>query len=124
MGEGRYSVAKNIKNKEVIKMPKKGKNNRKEKIMLEEMVNAANELNSALGLEPEIDVELPIDKLLEKLKEAANLLMEDDELSEKTMDMLNKLSQISEEEESTKPKLLRKEVKKTRKVKKPRKLTT
>ena len=103
-------------------MPKKGKNNR-EKIMLEEMVNAANELNSALGLEPEIDVELPIDKLLEKLKEAANLLMEDDELSEKTMDMLNKLSQISEEEESTKPKLLRKEVKKTRKVKKPRKLT-
>jgi len=124
MGEGRYSVAKNIKNKEVIKMPKKGKNNRKEKIMLEEMVNAANELNSALGLEPEIDVELPIDKLLEKLKEAANLLMEDDELSEKTMDILNKLSQISEEEESTKPKLLRKEVKKTRKVKKPRKLTT
>jgi len=123
MGEGRYSMAKNIiKNKEVIKMPKKGKNNR-EKIMLEEMVNAANELNSALGLEPEIDVELPIDKLLEKLKEAANLLMEDDELSEKTMDMLNKLSQISEEEESTKPKLLRKEVKKTRKVKKPRKLT-
>ena len=34
------------------------------------------------------------------------------------------IGRLSEEEESMKPKLLRKEVKKTRKVKKPRKLTT
>jgi len=74
-------------------MSKKGRKNRDE-VMLEEMINAAKELNIAFGLEPEIDTELPIDDLSEKLKEAFNLITEDDELSKETMRTLNTLCNI------------------------------
>jgi len=77
-------------------MSKKERKNRDE-VMLEEMINAAKELNTAFGLEPEIDIELPIDDLSEKLKEAFNLITEDDELSKETMRTLNTLCNIFSE---------------------------
>ena len=77
-------------------MSKKGRKNRDE-VMLEEMINAARELNTAFGLEPEIDIGLPIDDLSEKLKEAFNLITEDDELSKETMRTLNTLCNIFSE---------------------------
>ena len=98
-------------------MSKKERKNRDE-VMLEEMINAAKELNTAFGLEPEIDIELPIDDLSEKLKEAFNLIMEDDELSKETMRTLNTLCNIfsegNDKKEGVKKEGVKKEGKPTR----------
>ena len=92
-------------------MSKKERKNRDE-VMLEEMINAAKELNTAFGLEPEIDIELPIDDLSEKLKEAFNLITEDDELSKETMHTLNTLCNIFSEGNDKKEEVKKEEVKK------------
>ena len=98
-------------------MSKKERKNRDE-VMLEEMINAAKELNTAFGLEPEIDIELPIDDLSEKLKEAFNLITEDDELSKETMRTLNTLCNIfsegNDKKEGVKKEGVKKESKPTR----------
>ena len=98
-------------------MSKKERKNRDE-VMLEEMINAAKELNTAFGLEPEIDIELPIDDLSEKLKEAFNLITEDDELSKETMRTLNTLCNIfsegNDKKEGVKKEGVKKEGKPTR----------
>ena len=98
-------------------MSKKGRKNRDE-VMLEEMINAARELNTAFGLEPEIDIGLPIDDLSEKLKEAFNLITEDDELSKETMRTLNTLCNIfsegNDKKEGVKKEGVKKESKPTR----------
>jgi len=92
-------------------MSKKERKNRDE-VMLEEMINAAKELNTAFGLEPEIDIELPIDDLSEKLKEAFNLITEDDELSKETMRTLNTLCNIFSEGNDKKEGVKKERVKK------------
>ena len=98
-------------------MSKKERKNRDE-VMLEEMINAAKELNTAFGLEPEIDIGLPIDDLSEKLKEAFNLITEDDELSKETMRTLNTLCNIfsegNDKKEGVKKEGVKKEGKPTR----------
>ena len=98
-------------------MSKKERKNRDE-VMLEEMINAAKELNTAFGLEPEIDIGLPIDDLSEKLKEAFNLITEDDELSKETMRTLNTLCNIfsegNDKKEGVKKEGVKKESKPTR----------
>lgn len=57
---------------------------------LKDLVNAAQELNDVLGLDPEIEVEdVTEDELVESVKEgAAQIDLENDEISKKTMDTL------------------------------------
>lgn len=67
---------------------------------ISEIKKAAKELNELLGIEPPIDVKLKTDVLLEKIKEAAELLEdgEDEDLSKSTQSILKQLSAPDEEE--------------------------
>lgn len=57
---------------------------------LKDLINAAQELNDILGLDPEIEVEdVTEDELVESVKEgAAQIDLENDEISKKTLDTL------------------------------------
>ena len=65
------------------------------KITRAQLKSAAKELNSVLGLEPEIDVKAPDFEIVDNLLEAMSLIEEGDVISDKTRTVLN---QISEEE--------------------------
>lgn len=56
-----------------------------------ELAAIAKELNKVLGLDPAINVKAPQEELVEKINEAAALLVPEDELSAKTMEGLGKL---------------------------------
>ena len=56
-----------------------------------QLVDAAVELNQVLGLEPKIDVKLANKPLRQKLGEAAQLLAEEDEVSDATLDVVTSL---------------------------------
>ena len=73
------------------------------------MKKVAKELNELMGLSPAIDIELEGDALIEKIKEAADELIEEDEeqLSKRTVTKLKKLglwiNQDVKEEDKVKP---------------------
>lgn len=67
------------------------------------VVAAVNELNDLLGLDPQIDPNRPVKVLLEDLKEASQLLEEDDELSAETEALIAELLGEGEEEEEPEP---------------------
>lgn len=56
-----------------------------------ELAAIAKELNEVLGLDPAINVKAPQEELVQKINEAAALLVPEDELSAKTMEGLGKL---------------------------------
>ena len=55
------------------------------------LVKAAKELNEVLGLEPELDVKLDLEKLKEEVKAAGELVEPEDELSEETTKIIEEL---------------------------------
>jgi hypothetical protein len=67
------------------------------------VVAAVNELNDLLGLDPQINPDRPVKVLLEDLKEASQLLEEDDELSAETEALIAELRGEGEEEEEPEP---------------------
>ena len=74
------------------------KKTKKEKVTIpeitlgkKELAAIAKELNKALGLNPAIDIKGTLEELVEKINEAAALLVPEDELSTKTMEGLGKL---------------------------------
>ena len=56
------------------------------------LVKAAKELNEVLGLEPELDVKLDLEKLKEEVKAAGELVEPEDELSEETQKVLAEIT--------------------------------
>ena len=67
-----------------------------------ELASIAKELNKVLGLDPAIDLKGSQEELVEKINEAAALLVPEDELTEKTVDGLKTLGidlPIPEDEE-------------------------
>ncbi len=75
-------------------MAKKVKKESEEKaigLAKKDLVSIAKELNKALGLNPAIDIKGTLEELVEKINEAAALLVPEDELTEKTVDGLKTL---------------------------------
>lgn len=68
-----------------------------------DLVAAAKELNEVMGLDPEIDVTLNKKDLIEVLREAAELVEEDDELTDATDEVLEALMDDEDEEETPEP---------------------
>jgi len=69
----------------------------------EELINAAEELNEVLGLDPAIDTSQDLEKLKEEVSEAAELVEPEDDLSAETIEvidnLLNKDGEIEDEKE-------------------------
>ena len=86
-------------------MAKKVKKESEEKaigLAKKDLVSISKELNKALGLNPAIDIKGTPEELVEKINEAAALLVPEDELTEKTVDGLKTLGidlPIPEDEE-------------------------
>lgn len=60
-------------------------------LIKEQIVEAARELNRELGLEPRINTRQKVDSIKELLLEAASLITEEDDISEKTMGIIEEL---------------------------------
>lgn len=65
-----------------------------------EIVNAINELNKVMGLEPPIATNGTIAEMREKLVEAAGFITENDKFSKTTMGVLTELGALKEAEET------------------------
>ncbi len=70
-------------------------------IKRKQLVEVAEELNEFLGLEPEIDVDLPTEELKKEVIEAIDFLEEgeEEELTEETQEVIELLVKEEEEEE-------------------------
>ena len=64
-----------------------------------DIVKAVKELNKELGLDPEIDVTKPLEKLKEDLLMASELIEPGDELSDLTKAVIEALAPMAESEE-------------------------
>ncbi len=81
---------------------------KKKQTKLEKMGKAAEELNQVLGLEPPIEIEdQTVNTLASKIREASELLFEDDEISDETAaviaDLTEDLDEPDEQEEAEEP---------------------
>lgn len=72
----------------------------KEKELTNEMlIEAAKDLNDMLGLEPEIDIKSEDDDLKDRIIEAGEEVLSDDDLKDSTWDVLRALGVVKEKEE-------------------------
>lgn len=69
-------------------------------LIKDQIVEAARELNRELGLEPRINTRQEIDLIKELLLEAADLITEEDDISEKTMNVIEELRMEMDQEEN------------------------
>lgn len=76
----------------------------KKKDYLDQLADAAEELNEVLGLEPAIETDgITKGALEDKIKEASTLLAEEDEISKATQQVLHKLTGPAETEQGEAP---------------------
>ena len=69
-------------------------------LIKDQIVEAARELNRELGLEPRINTRQEIGPIKELLLEAADLITEEDDISEKTMNVIEELRMEMDQEEN------------------------